>query len=300
MEIRDFTEKIKNIVGERLGEEYEVRVQEVRKNNGVLLLGLVILSQSRNVSPTIYLDSFYEAYESGVTLSVIVERILSIYETHTPGEDIDMSFFRNFEGVKDRICYKLISAEQNRELLEEIPHFAYLDLAVCFYYAYQGETLGSGSILIYNTHLDMWRCDGEELLRLARENTPRLFPWECCSMEDLLRELAGREDNAPHSADGECAQVPMRILSNRSRVFGAACILYPGLLERLAAGRDCGLYIIPSSVHEVILLEESGAEDVVGLRGIIDEVNKSQLEPEEILSYRLYYFDRHTGTVSIV
>lgn len=307
MEMKEFAEKICTAMTKVLGEGYEVKLQEIQKNNGVRLQGLLILTEDRNVSPTIYLKPFWEAYEGGVTLAELVKKILQIYREDTPGECVDMSFFKEFERVKGRICYRLIHAKQNQELLSQIPHIPFLDLAICFYYAYEGEVLGSGTITIYNTHVSMWHTDTEELMRLAQRNTPQLFAWECNSMEAVMRRLFTEHEQTTGEVMLEEREqellfhnVPMEILSNERRSFGAACILYPDLLERLAEKMDANLFILPSSVHEVILLPDSGAEDAGQLKKMIGEVNHTQLEPEEVLSDSLYYFDRLKRNVSII
>lgn len=305
MEMREFAEKVRRAMSEVLGDGYEVRLQEVQKNNGVRLQGLLILTEKQNVSPTIYLKPFWEAYEGGVTLADLVSKILQIYREDTPGESIDMSFFKEFEKVKDRICYRLINARQNKALLERIPHIPFLDLAVCFYYAYESEVLGSGTILIYNTHVNMWQTGTAELMRLAQVNTPRLFPWECSSMDAVVRELLSQDAEQSWWLSEEEKQqlmkeLPMQILSNEQRIHGAACILYPGLLEELAQKTDANLYILPSSVHEVILLPDHKEEDPEQLRAMVREVNCTQLEPEEVLSDNLYYFDCLKKNVTII
>lgn len=307
MEIKEFAEKVQNAVERRIGEEYQVRIQEVPKNNNIILQGLVIIPKNQNVSPTIYLNSFWDAYKQGIPFSVIIEYILHIFEEDTPKKCVDMSFFKEYDRVKERICYRLISAERNRELLKKIPHLEYLDLAVCFYYAYQGETLGNGSILIYNTHMNMWNTNKEALYELAKINTSRLFPWESTSMETTIREMIQmqREQGIDALLEEEEQQeffdeMPMQILSNESRVHGAACILYPGLLGQLADREGKNLYVIPSSIHEVIVLPDSGQEDASSLREMVVEVNATQVEPEEILSDNVYYYDRLLGQMKIV
>lgn len=305
MEMREFAEKVRRAMSEVLGDGYEVRLQEVQKNNGVRLQGLLILTEKQNVSPTIYLKPFWEAYEGGVTLADLVAKILQIYREDTPGESIDMSFFKEFEKVKDRICYRLIDARQNKSLLEKIPHIPFLDLAICFYYAYESDALGSGTILIYNTHVGMWQTGTAELMRLAQVNTPRLFPWECSSMDTVVRELL-REDAEPACWLSEeekqqlMKELPMKILSNEQRIHGAASILYPGLLEELAHEMGANLFVLPSSVHEVILLPDHNEEDPEQLKAMVRDVNRTQLEPEEVLSDNLYYFDRLKKNVSIL
>ncbi len=295
------------MVSESLGERYQVRLQEVQKNNNVRLQGLVILETTQNISPTIYLDDFYEAYQHGFALERIVEKILGIYKEDMPKKNIDMSFFKDFSLVKDRICYRLIAADENKELLEKIPHILFLDLAICFYYAYEGKALGSGTILIYYTHVDMWKTSVEELRVLAEKNTPEIFPWECNSMGTVIEELLKEKYEQTGEAmleQGEQEQfmqeMPMQILSNQKRVHGAAAILYPGLLKKIADRLHGDFYIIPSSIHEVIILPAAVMKSVNELKCMIEEVNTTQVEKQEILSYSLYFYSRCKDSVSIL
>lgn len=299
MNINEFAQMVVDGIQKELGEGYEISLRNVPKNNGVALLGLVIVANGQNVSPTIYMESFKAAYEEGMPLSDIIESVLDIYGQGAPQENIDMEFFKDFEQVKGRICFRLINREKNRELLAQIPHVEFLDLAICFHYAYQGNELGNGSILIFNNHVEMWHTSAAALYELAERNTPVLFPWESRGMEDILDGFMQKEPGITAEELGIPEEIPMKILKNRSNSYGAACILYPGVLEELAKKQDADFYILPSSVHEVILLEDSGDEDADTLREMIADVNDTQVEPEEILSYSLYYFSRTDNHVRI-
>lgn len=294
MEAKEFGEKIKRAVAEVLGEDYQVSLQEVKKNNGVVLQGLIILEKGQNVSPTIYLRPFWTAYEEGVSLSELVKNLLEIYRNDKMQKRMDMSFFRDFTRVRERICYRLIHAGKNQELLKKIPHVLFLDLAICFYYAYEDSCIGNGSIMIYNTHMEMWQTNTTELMWLAQNNTPRLFPWQCESIEKLImsRMSEGEWDCSPSAC--------MDVVTNRSKMHGAACVLYPGVLKQLARKYGSDYYIIPSSLHEVILLPCYTAINPQELKELIVEVNRFQLEPEDILSDNLYYYNRKEGNVKIV
>ncbi len=307
MEIKEFALKVQKAIKNKMGEGYLVKLQEVQKNNGVTMHGLLILAEESNISPTIYLDSFWEYYERGIPFAVVIDRILQIYEEDTPKENIDMSFFKEFAKVKERICFRLISAKQNEELLNKIPYINYLDMAICFYYAYQGDTLGNGSILIYNSHMDMWNTSVEELYELAQSNTSRIFPWESISMESAVREMYERYGEADMDNPFEEEEyreffeiMPMYVVSNVGHIYGAACVLYSDVLSGLAKAAQKNLYVIPSSIHEVIVLQDRGHEDELHLREIIREVNRTQVEPEEILSNNLYYYNRLSGELSII
>lgn len=302
MEISEFTEKVRKAMKKELGESCRVECKEVKKNNGVVLHGLLVLPKDRNVAPTIYLDAFLEAYEAGATFRSIVQRLLDICREDALKERVDMDFFRSFEKVRDRICYRLIGRKGNEELLEDIPYIEFLDLAVCFYYAYHGDSLGDGTILIHNSHMEMWQTCTAELFRLAKCNTQRLFPWVCSSLEEVLEEIAGQGgDGEPEEGrDGFFREIPLKVLSNEKRMHGAICALYPDVLEELAQRERRNFYILPSSIHEVILLADTGTGSPEELRDMIAEVNRTQVAPEEILSDSLYYYDAADKKVKII
>ncbi len=304
MTLRKFADKVQCKVMETLGEQYDVKLQEVQKNNNVRLLGLIILTKGQNVSPTIYLDDFYEAYCNGCTMERVVEGILHIYEKDAPKRNIDMSFFKDFSKVKDRICFRLINAKKNQALLEQIPYVSFLDLAICFYYSYHNDRLGDGSILIYNTHIEMWETSIDELLNLAMENTPQLYPWNLNSMDMVINELLQEQ----YVKTGEVfmeeeeqkqffKEVPMKVLSNKQKVHGASCILYKGVMEEIAAKMQGNFYILPSSIHELIFLADTGTESSKELKKMIAEVNETQVEAQEILSNSLYYYSQEKKTI---
>lgn len=305
MEMNIFAGKVRDAVEKKLGEAYKVEVREVQKNNGVVLHGLLILTDDRNVIPTLYLEPFWEAYESGTSLAEIVRRLIRIYREDLPGTSIDMDFFRHFTGVSERICYRLIRQKENEELLKDIPYIPFLDLAICFFYAYRGEALGEGAILIHNSHMELWNTTVKELLELAQKNTPVLFPWRCNSMEQVLREMMTEEEYMAEMPDAEesedfFAGNPLWVLSNEQRAQGASCILYPGLLKQLAEKEKKSFYILPSSIHEVILLTDQGMETHQQLKDMIAEVNRTQVAPEEVLSDSLYYYDFLKEKIQIV
>lgn len=294
MEMNEFAGKICKAVRKELGGNYRTELKEVRKNNGVLLHGLMIMPPGRNIAPTIYLETFYAAYEDGVTFAEILGRLLEIFKEETPGKNIDMEFFQTYEKVKDRICFRLVSRHRNGELLESIPHVEFLDLAICFYYACSGGPMGEGSILIHNSHMERWHVRTRDLMGQALENTPRLYPGTLTPMREVLEEIAdAREDFSKQ-------EIPLSVLTNTRRLQGAACILYPGLLEKLGKRMENGFYIIPSSIHEVLIMEKTGLESPREMRQIIYEVNRQHVAVEEVLSDSLYYFDPRKGKVEVV
>ena len=276
-----------------------VEVRQVCKNNGVILQGLVLQRKGSNVVPTIYLEPFWKNYESGATMTEIIDSILSLYERECPSGEMDLSFFQDFDRVKEKIVYRLVNAKWNEELLKSIPHIRFLDLAICFSCSFCEKTLGIGEVLVYNNHVDAWGTSVEELLELARRNTCLLYGTELMDMEDLLEEFAGAQAPDLPLEERGAERIPLKILSNRRRVYGAAAMLYPDLLRKVAEEMDCNLFILPSSVHEVLLMPDRGHPDPRLLREMVCEVNETQVAAEEVLSEDVYYFDRRRNELRI-
>lgn len=305
MQMEVFAEMVRTAVAKELGQGFSVRVQEVIKNNGVCLKGLMVKRRDRNMEPTIYLETFLEAYENGVPFPQVIHKILQVYQANQGGS-VDLEFFRNFGEVQDRICYRLVNKKENRVLLDDVPCMEFLDLAVCFYYAYSDDTIGEGSILIHNSHVGMWGTNTVGLARLAHVNTPRLFPARCVTLAEILAEGThgmpgiGAGGTACIPSDPDYNAVPMKILTNSTKTYGAACILYPGVLEEAAKKMGGDFYIIPSSLHEVILLPYGGGISVREIKGMVSEINDTQVAPEEVLSNSLYYYSTRAKEVRLV
>lgn len=291
----DFVNAVVEAAKVALGEDYTVSVREVVKNNADRLTGLMIRREDQNVCPTVYLDDFFEEYENGEDFRILVEKVLDTYKKGAVKDDIDVSFFEKWELVKDKICYKLVSTQRNEELLKDIPSIPNLDLSVVFFYAYHDEQLGDGSILIHNDHLDRWGVTVEELMEVAKENTPKLFPAQVNSMGDFLREMVG--DDPDVLADAESN--PMIVLSNKRRFNGAVVALYEGTLAEVAEKVGDSLYVLPSSIHEMIAIPQTLVPDEDYLRYMITSVNRTQLQPQEFLSDTLYFYDKEERSLRV-
>ncbi|MBR4082868.1 MAG: hypothetical protein IKK33_01140 [Lachnospiraceae bacterium] len=289
MDINKFLTEVQNNLKGKMNTDIKIKVQEVRKNNNVIYYGLIIQRPEHNIAPTIYLNAFYDMYRSGMEMEEVVKCIMDIYKKGEVKESIDMDFFCRFEEVKDKIAYRLINAERNKELLEQIPHILFMDLAICFYYAFYQEELGEGMILIHNTHMEMWGTNHKELMKLAEKNTGRMLPPNIVSMKTLLRELFE-----------ESADPGLYVLTNEKKCQGAAVLLYPHILEEAAERLGGNFYVLPSSIHEVILLKERGGENADSLKDMIREANNTQVATEEVLSDYPYYYDAQKKKLTII
>lgn len=293
-----FKETVQNTLQRRLGSGVKVTLQEIIKNNDTRLDGLTFLSDKRNISPTIYLNYYYKQHTEGRNIDDICHEILSIYKESCPAHNIDVSFFTDYEKMKERIIFKLINYSRNQTLLEKIPHIRILDLAVVFSCLVQSTESGSATILIYNHHLAYWNITTDDLYGIAMKNTPNLLSYELRSMSDVLKDFISGTDTGVFSSGGtDC--IPMYVLSNKSRLNGSGCILYQNLLRNFSEKIDRDLYILPSSVHEVLLIPADSPDSFEELSDMVKEVNATQLSNEEILSDHVYFYSRETGKISM-
>ena len=302
MDFTSFAELVKSEVIQKVGNDCRVQLNDVRKTNGIVLKGLTITQGNCNISPTIYLNNHFTDYVSGKsTLSDIINTVLDTYNRNKIDQCVNMRFFLNYGDIKERVIYKLINTERNKELLEDIPHIEFMDLSIVFQCLVSQDELGLSSILIHNSHLKLWGVSAKELYEVAKENTPRLLPHEIKNMKEVLCDII-QEEHPDHSVPDNCMMnisnsFPIYVLSNRHKVEGAACILYPHVLHDFSDTIKSSFYIIPSAIHEVLILPTETTEESTKILTMIREVNDTQVNVEEVLSYSLYFYDKEADKI---
>lgn len=290
--LNEFIQKAKTAVQEYLGEDFSVEVSTFRKNNGVSYQGMTIMEKGHNASPAICMEALYEMYREDENMGDVLKQIMDTYEKRKPAGSIDMEFLMDYEQVKGRVLFKLIGYERNREFLKNAPHIRFLDMAVVFYCMMFHETMGNVTILIRSTESGRWKVSAEELYECALENTPKILAERIRDIEEVL--------GMTETDSGEEIGRRMFVLTNTLQTFGAACMMYPDALRKFADQWDADFFILPSSVHEVLLLPDHGEYDLQEFKGMVYEINRTQLEPEEILTDSVYYYDRTEGKIRLL
>lgn len=327
MSFENFIMEIKKMVKEYLNEEVRVEEKSVLKNNGVKFTGIVILKENQNCVPNIYLNDYYEQYKNGRCLCDIVCEIVRYYEEHKIEQKIVIDDFSKVEFAQRNICFKLVNYEKNKELLKQIPYIPYLDLAIVFYCVIDNECLGNGTILVRNEHLSKWQISIDELKEIALKNTPQKLKGNIMPMEDVICDLMRRkmiweiENSIEQHTDSriqvtedmvepiiqkmlgkiytEAKGPKMYVAGNENKNYGAAVILYEDFFASFAEKIQSDFYILPSSVHEVILIPVENEENEISrLKDMVYEVNHTELSREEILSDSVYLFKRSSGIIT--
>lgn len=294
MSMKEFSKEIKKEVQKLVSADQRVEVSTIWKNNGFAETAISIIEKGKNISPTIYLEEFFEKFQKGDTLEELARHIIVLNEKYKMNGSIDVKYFMQYETAKEHIVFKLINLEKNKKLLEKVPYEKYMDLALVYYYLVQDEKIGNATILIHSSHLDMWRITPEELYRQAMENTPRLLPAAITGMREVIEQMLGQK--VLQEEDKEM-DVPMYIMTNPIKMNGAATMFYPDVVKNFANAVGKNIYIIPSSIHEVILIPQIGTEGD-RLNEMVREVNEMQVDPKEVLADHVYYYDRQENTFS--
>ena len=286
MEYSIFKECILEAMKERFPDDTVIEYKDVLKNNGVKLDGLLVRTEGRDISPTVYVNDYYDLLEEGEDFERICDRIEELIVNNRISPDFDPDSLIAFDNVKDKIAFKLINYSKNTELLKDVPHKKYLDLAVVYYITVNDEFIERGSILINNSHLKLWDKNEDEIDELARINAPSLFKAELKSMADTLSEFLGFEGE-DEMALADCN---MYVLSNDKKHFGAAVMLYDNILKEFAGKVGSDFFILPSSVHEVIMIPTEYVDEAARLDEMICEINATQVPAMDILSDHSYLY----------
>ncbi len=281
--ITDFAEAVRTETIKKLGGEYQVTVETKNKNNKAVYTGLHISRKGMEAEPLVYLDDYFKQYQNGnMTVSEAVECV--VRASRKKGPSVEIRQFLEYENVKDSIVYRLINTEMNRELLADLPHMEFLDLSVVFCCLVMEEEDNPAFIWIHNIHMKLWDVTVEELYWAASENTQRLEKPELMNIEEILYDVLPEKGFSLNENDRSMEEktagnndaastVPVYVLSSRKRLQGAACMLYPDLLRKIADRMDSSYYIIPSSIHELLLIPAAGFADRDELKAMICEIN---------------------------
>lgn len=311
MELCEFIEAVKQEAEKLCGQEYTIRIQKVLKNNNQKYTGLEFQKKENrpagDITPIIYLDSYYELWQEGVlSPAETARRILDAAQEKNDYVAAMTANLANFEALKEKVCYRLVNYESNRELLKTVPFKRFCDLAVIFYLYignYEGNMM---TVLIYKGHMEAWGTDIDTLYRLAGENTSRIFPSVLRPMEEVIKDILKRsskgrlEEGMIEQTFERGGKPQLYVLSNQRGVNGASVILYDGVLKACAKSLGSDFIILPSSIHEVLLLPCEEDMDAAELASMVGQINESEVAPEEVLSGNVYRYTRAGDMVCVI
>ena len=304
MDMELFCEEVVKCIRNMVDENVSVDVNKVCKNNGISLYGIVIRYGNEQCSPNIYMEGYLQKYQTEqVSLGEIAGEILSKREKLELEKLEPVSDLR-WDNIKDKVFCRLVNREMNAERLVNIPHMEYLDLVVTCRLLHYNDNVGIASSEISYNELDVIGVTEEELFEQATQNTERLFPAEfkpiLSIMEKMMREIDVPDRIIKDMIEFEEKEdeIKMYVLTNKTGINGAVTMLYTDILKEISVRLNTeNLYMLPSSVHEWMILPE--CDDVAYLKEMVTEANRTAVAEIDLLSDHVYRYDRKTDMVEI-
>lgn len=260
--------------------------------------GLTLRKQGIKSMPVINLNHLYSVYtEKGDLQSVLFEAAIDTCKSmckRVGDNQFSMEGYYQLDKKSlSKVIMVLINTKWNAKILEEVPHRDFHDLSIVYKLVFKLDGNGVDSCYVRNDMLDSIGVKSEkQLYDIAMKNTRRMYPEAVKKMNDVLEEMLGVE---LEDADSE----ELYVISNKSGFNGAAVILYEDVLQNIANKLDDNLWLLPSSIHEMMALPAKGNEPSI-LKQHVSEVNETQVLECERLSNQIYFFDRKTGVISLV
>lgn len=292
-------EKFKDYLPEKFaGMELTVRpVEKVNRSlDGMHFAG----GEENMVTPTIYINDMYDKYLQNENLEEVLEVSAGMLERAM--EEVSMVGEIDFDSAKDNIVFQLVNTEQNKEMLAGVPHREFQDLSIMYRWVVKTDGTGIQSTIIKDPLAEKLGMSEEQLFKAAVENTKRLFPPVVKSMNDVIRDMFMKDGMPAELADMMIGEMPpeqtMWVISNDRGINGAVSMLYEDKLNKLATELESDLYIMPSSVHEVIAVS-TGMGEPEELAQMVAEINMDQVSLDERLSNQVYHYDKDLRKLSL-
>ncbi|MFV0341414.1 MAG: DUF5688 family protein [Anaerocolumna sp.] len=301
MHYEQFKEVVATKILDYMPKEYhggKVDIRPVTKVNQILD-GLTIYTRDKVGIPTLYINHLYEDFKECNDLEkVLKEAACAFNKAYQEAPNIGA----DFNTAKDNIVFQLINTAQNKEMLLNTPNRAFQDLSLIYRWVVKSDIDGIQSTVVGNELAERLGFTEEQMFKFAVENTRRMFPPTVKSMNDAIRDIFIKDGMPEEIADMMIGEMPpeqtMWIISNERGINGAISMLYEDKLHGLAENLGTDLYIMPSSLHEVIAVSVSMG-DPNELAQMVAKINMDQVELGERLSNQLYYYDKDLRRISM-
>lgn len=299
MRLEEFAEEVLKGVEEKMGGILKVRIVPSEKNNGVTLTGITAFRVGSSGGACIYLDSYYEDYcDSCITLDGVAEDVYDKLMEHCNDLDgVDMRLLWDWEAVKANIHAKLVNREMNSEFLKRVPYREFLDLAVIYFVTVDGllESV-NGAFTVSDRNMEIWKKGEDDLYQSAVSNMRLDGNPVFEDMEEIIRSIM--PEAIPDFAVG-ISEYRSYVLTNRRKIFGAVELLDGETLKKISDKLGGNFIVLPSSVHESIIIPADGAASYQELADMVTDINVSVVSIEERLSDHVYLYEREEGILKI-
>ncbi len=298
---------IKNYLPEHL-QDAEFVVTETVKNNGVVQSGIQCHRPGDRIDSIVYTDVHFGWTQQGVPLADVMENIAETVKGSFQ-KDISMSMdiIRDYEVAKKYLSVRVVKTAANYRKLAELPHRTVEDLAMYYVVKLPQQIEGEGaSFCVNNRLLKLWNVTEEQLYGDAIKNERECKSARLVNMVTMLKELDGIRsqenlmDGEPLTEDYFEKNLNLFVLTNQERINGAAMMMVPDVMDKVSELIPQGFYILPSSIHEVLIMPKDGNAISKELGDLVRDINRSHVSRDEVLSDRAYEYDREKGRIVTV
>ena len=276
-----------------------VRIQLIRKNNAVDKIGLVLHDENEPnemVSPIVYPDQLYEAYQSGTPMEELTELAWKVLHVPLPPE-IGFKILEDKDYILGHAVLRLVGKQMNEERLKDAFFREFLDFAITIGILVRDGRDSYGMVMLTREAFESLEMNEAELLQKAADNSAAFFGDQLLDMNRMLHMPGENAEIDPeHLKKKDHAQY---ILTNRKHYYGAGAMLYTDKLRKLAVNLDRNLLILPSSIHEIVVIPESGMEDISYLQSLVRNVNQGEMCREEILTDSVYRYSLEKNSIEL-
>lgn len=291
----------------RLGEEFNVDLNHIRKNNDEVFVALAIRKKGEYIAPNIYIGYHLHKIDRGeMTVDEAVEDIIKSYHEASENIGADLDFLTDWECAKELLFVTLISKKRNRNRLKDIPYREYAgDIVIAYRLLVSIGGKGMGTIQVNNELMQQWGVEENEIFEAAKVSSPKLLNPKVCSILQLLFEIHEESECESDELKEFRRSIydmldddmhPILVITNTARLWGAGVVVYTDALKDIAKKYECDLYVLPSSVHELIVVPVASDDiSLDSLRLMVPEVNEEQVPNEDILSDSVFKYEKETG-----
>lgn len=305
MNRKEFYEYVKDNVKEYLPESYrdaEIKLQEVEKNNGLKLTGITIPNGNQRIVPTVYLDSLYQEYINGKDVDSCVGDVADMrIEAQGKAEFFDMGVpdIFDYEKMKDKLQVRICDREWNEERLADKVVTEHGDFDAYYAVNLKENENGIGSIPVTISLMNEWGVSAKQIqtdAMAADQNRGVVL----MDMNEMVKSMifGGEPENLLHEKlDIEAIENPMFCLTNTQKMNGASLLLQEDIRKQIGECLGSDYFVLPSSIHEVLILPDNGMFEVPELNAMVKEVNETQVERQEQLSDKVQFCDKKTAVM---
>ncbi len=295
MNFEEFKNNLAADVKEKLeastGKEFEVEARTVEKMNESYE-GLTVKPVDGEIGVNLNATNLYKDYENGHDYSQIVDGAAHVAEEALVNRpDFDIDSFKDYEKMKDTLAIEIVSAERNKGTLENVPHKNIEDMAVVYRFVLGDTAAGTGSILVTNQMLDNYGITADQLHEDALRNAPEIRPLVIEGMAEVLAKQMGVEDLEMLGFNIPPEQEQMFVASVEGNIHGAGVLAYQNFMDQAAERAGGSFFILPSSIHEVLIIPDNGKFDTASLEQMVREVNATTVDISEQLTDSVYHYD---------